>query len=311
MGSARADCVQKSGAGELSWVCSRSKRRAVEFLDEKGIDSGDRGVAAFDSLTDACRNGDAEAVIITGPNALHREAAGEAIQAGLHVFLEYPPAVLPEEGEALMSLAREAGVTYAVGLTHRHGGRHRAVAERCGGGTSLGLPRIYQHVFCSGNPISRWYDKEELSGGMFVSSLYHFMDEALDYFGDPDSVTASYYSDTKDDGTIRADSGAIQLAFPSGCTAQIAYSRGMKEPGIGTRKSIIFDNGYIVEDQDGIRILTSDGIQELEYEDVDALQVETDAFIAGAGTGGGIADSVYQAQRTLIVADAARKQVTD
>jgi predicted dehydrogenase len=307
MAASRAECILKNIGVELAWVCSRSRQRGGEFvatLDGRGHASRP---AVFDLFSDALAQGNADAVFITSPNSHHRRTAEEAFAARKHVFLEYPPTVLPSEGEELISLAKRSGMRYVVGLTHLQGGQHKAVAAYCRGDTPLGSPRVYQHIFCSGNPISRWYDREELSGGMFVSSLYHYIDEAIDFFGDPRAMSSAYTVRRTEGGVIGSDTGSIQMSFRAGCAAQISYARGMNRPGVGTRRVIIFDQGYIVEDVTGIRVLTPEGDEELAYDDIDALQVETDFFIETARQGLGVDASVSHAQRSLVVADEARR----
>lgn len=308
MGIARYDCIIRAQSAEVAWICSRSRERAAEFLNRKTREGGNGNIAIYSSFRKAFDEGNADAVIITSPNALHAEIAGEALRAGLDVFLEYPPAVTPSKGEELIRLAAKHGQTYAIGLTHLKEGKHRIMAEYCSGKTKLGAPRLYQSIFCSGNPISRWYDREELSGGIFVSSLYHHIDEAMDFFGDPASVQASYHVVKTGAGRIASDIGCIQLSFIDGCTAQIAYARGMNRPGIGSRKSIVFEKGYIVEDRERARILTPDGTSPLEYDDTDALQTEVDHFLALANTRGGIDMTVHHAQRSLQVAYRAKQE---
>ncbi|HEX7877412.1 MAG TPA: Gfo/Idh/MocA family oxidoreductase, partial [Sphingobium sp.] len=54
---------------------------------------------------------DLDAVILCQPPQVRYEAARQALLAGKHVFLEKPPGATVSEVEALISIAREQGVT--------------------------------------------------------------------------------------------------------------------------------------------------------------------------------------------------------
>ena len=195
MAEARAKCVLAADDVDLAWICSRSEERGAAFLQELKEPGSTADTTVYSSYETAFLKGGAMAAIITSPNGAHHAVAQAAFDARLSVLLEYPPAVSPEDGVELTSLARKAGVTYAIGLTHLFGGKHQVIASYCHGEEPLrlGRPRLYQYAFCSGNPISRWYDRESLSGGMFISSLYHYIDEALDFLGEPQAQCSSYY----------------------------------------------------------------------------------------------------------------------
>ncbi len=60
-----------------------------------------------------------DAVSITLPNALHREVAVAAAQAGKHVWVEKPVGLGLADTEAVALAVREAGVLSAVGFCYR------------------------------------------------------------------------------------------------------------------------------------------------------------------------------------------------
>ncbi len=78
------------------------------------------GVVAYGSLDDLLRDGEVEGVVVATPTGAHVEVAERALAAGKHVLVEKPLAPSVKEGEALATLARDAGLTLAVGHVERH-----------------------------------------------------------------------------------------------------------------------------------------------------------------------------------------------
>ena len=184
MGKARAEVLLGMTDATISWICSRSKTRAGEFLTElqkaAPLQEGKiAGITAAADWRDAMSRDDAEAVIICTPNTSHYEQGKTALQRGKHVLIEYPHSVGVGEGEELLSLSRQKELVFHVGLTHRCSDSHKKLAALLSGSSPLGQPQAYQRMICSGNPISRWYNRDNLSGGMFTASLYHHLDDIV------------------------------------------------------------------------------------------------------------------------------------
>jgi len=311
MAEARAQAVGRIDDLELGWICSRNKAGAGKFIEQQDAGIIPDRTPIFENYEEALSAAGVPAVILTGPNATHYDNVRSAFEAGKHVFIEYPPAITARQGASLMDLARSYNRSYHVGLTYLYGGKHRKIAELCAGDRDLGRPILYQHVFCSGNPISRWYDDDKLSGGMFISSLYHHIDEALDYFGDYESFFPSYHCTRDEDGIIQSDSASIQIAFSAGCTAQISYARGMVKPGIGNKRTIIFEKGYISEVGDDTTIIRPSGSEKLSYIDRDAVLDDTVAFVDQIQDGEIHDGTAEHAQRALILAEHAQRLVSE
>jgi predicted dehydrogenase len=202
--------------------------------------------------------------------------------------------------------SKKTGRRLFVGLTHRFGERHRLLRSISRGeDPTLGAAVAFQLMLCTGNPISRWYDRNGLSGGMFVSSMFHLLDETLDFFGGPPRLASAHYRQRSSGDRIESDSAAVCLSFPGGCTAQLTYARGMAPPGLGLRMRWIMERGYVVAEGGGIRLLAADGERPLEAPKNDAIAVETGRFVAAVGadkTKGGPDWTAEASQATLEVA---------
>jgi UDP-N-acetylglucosamine 3-dehydrogenase len=76
---------------------------------------GCQGFADIDSLL----NAGVDAVTIAAPTHLHRDIAIACINRGIHLLVEKPIASTVEEGRAIITAARRAGVTLMVGHVER------------------------------------------------------------------------------------------------------------------------------------------------------------------------------------------------
>jgi predicted dehydrogenase len=189
----------------------------------------------------------------------------------------------------MIEAATRAGKTMHVGLTHRFGASHEFYAalfapqSQSPVDVDLGRPYSYSEVMCSGNPISRWFDNDRLSGGMFVASMYHFIDEARSFFGDPRAIRASYDSTRDGSGRILHDTGHALLSFDGPTVVNIAYSRGFRKPGLGSRRLVVFENGYLEQSAKGSVVRNPDGEKQITVPSDDAMSKDTSHFFETIG----------------------------
>jgi predicted dehydrogenase len=124
------------GIGWMGRVHTTSYRRVLEHFPDLGVRprlviasdvNGDRRAHAervgFEATTDDWRtvveHPEVEAISVTTPNALHREIAIAAIDAGKHVWVEKPVGRGLEDTTAVAEAARRAGVVSGVGFCYR------------------------------------------------------------------------------------------------------------------------------------------------------------------------------------------------
>lgn len=72
------------------------------------------------AYSDILHNNNVDAVVIATPAETHQRLASEALQAGKHVFVEKPLTLDETEGEELIRLAKDHGLTLMVGHLLRH-----------------------------------------------------------------------------------------------------------------------------------------------------------------------------------------------
>lgn len=140
MGKAHALAYRAAGAvfGDLPSVrlarfCDTPLDRARTLSSQFGFD------AATDDWEALVIDPAVDIVSITTPNALHREMALAAIEAGKHVHCEKPLALTLDDARAMETAAREAGVRTLVGYNYIHNPMIRHARKLIADGT-IGRP---------------------------------------------------------------------------------------------------------------------------------------------------------------------------
>jgi len=108
MGRAHAEALHRLGNVQIAAVASSDEARAREFAARYEIDraTGDYRTILGDARVDA--------VHVLTPNALHREIALAALEAGKHVVCEKPLTVSVAEARELVTAAERSGLANCV-----------------------------------------------------------------------------------------------------------------------------------------------------------------------------------------------------
>jgi predicted dehydrogenase len=131
-----------------------------------------------------------DAVSICTPNAFHAPASVAALEAGCHVLCEKPPALRPEEVEAVAEAARKAGRIFTVALNFRF---HPEVVAARRFTAEGGMGEIYaaRVKVSRRRAVPSWgvfTHKELQGGGPMIDMGVHFLDVALYLMGYPRPV---------------------------------------------------------------------------------------------------------------------------
>ena len=94
---------------DLRWLCDASEERRAEFAERY---PNARVTGDFEEMISS---GDLDAVVIATPVPTHYPLARDALAAGLHVFVEKPPAMRVVEMEELVGLADAGGLVLMPG----------------------------------------------------------------------------------------------------------------------------------------------------------------------------------------------------
>ena len=120
-----------------------------------------------------------DAVFISSPNAVHAQQAIAALSAGVHVFLEKPMGITPEECRAVCDAARRSGRHCVVDFELRISTMTRRLLEVIRRNEFGPLRRLefFHHRggwLEEGNGL--WRTRPEFSGGLFLMEPIHEVD---------------------------------------------------------------------------------------------------------------------------------------
>ncbi|HEX8605057.1 MAG TPA: oxidoreductase [Pseudoduganella sp.] len=130
-------------------------------------------------------------VVVCTPNASHFELARAALRAGKHVVVDKPFVLSSAEGDELVALARERGLKLSVYQNRRWDGDFLTVRQAVASG-ELGAIHTYRAHFDRYAPEVkvRWKEQAQPGAGVLWDLGSHLIDQALQLFGTPRSVTA-------------------------------------------------------------------------------------------------------------------------
>ena len=133
---------------------------------------------------------DVDLVIITAPNEAHYPLAKLALENGKHVLLEKPFVNEVEEGEVLISLAKQTNKVLTVYQNRRWDSDFLTVKKLIDSG-ALGEVKVFSSHFDRFRPKlrQRWRELPGPGAGIWYDLGPHLIDQAVCLFGMPQSVT--------------------------------------------------------------------------------------------------------------------------
>jgi predicted dehydrogenase len=156
-----------------------------------------RQFASAAAMIAACP--DLDAVSIITPNKFHKPLAIEALQAGLHVFCEKPPALSAAEVREMIAAEQASGRRLMFNFNNRARPESSAMMDYIRDGT-VGTIQSAQArwVRRTGIPgFGGWFTNQSLAGGGALIDLLHMVDLATYFMGCPEPayVLARTFSD--------------------------------------------------------------------------------------------------------------------
>jgi predicted dehydrogenase len=257
--------------------------------EELGVDA----VADYRELLDAV-----DAVSIVVPTPLHFEIASAFLERGKHVLLEKPMTVTVDEADKLIALAAANDVVLQIGHLERFNPAMVAMAERAT------APQFFEAY-----RVSPFRER-----GIEVDVVLDLMIHDIDLV---QHLTKSAVTDIAASGTVvfsdKPDIVNARIQFESGCVANLTASRVSTKT---ERKVRMFQqDAYMSADlfarylkiarkldpEPGENVPRLE-IDQFEYPEHDALQLEVEAFLASVLNGVPVAVSGEEGRRALATA---------
>ena len=143
------------------------------------------------TIEELVNRADIDLVVITSPNTTHFPYVKEAILHGKHVVVEKPFVVSIEEGEELISLAKQHNVVLSVYHNRRFDNDFLTIKKLLEE-NRIGNLYAYEAHFDRFRPNvrDRWREKNLPGSGILYDLGSHLIDQALSLFGKPDTISA-------------------------------------------------------------------------------------------------------------------------
>lgn len=200
------------------------------------------GTSLFDSWKDLLNAGEAGAVLVCLPNALHAEAATAALAAVLHVYVEKPLATGIEEAAALAARSLAPGQVAMVGFNYRFHPFY-AEARQCIRAGALGQVVTVRSCFSTApRELPDWKLRRNSGGGVLLDLASHHID-LLRFLLDEEvvEVSARLASRRSED-----DTAWVQCWLAGGLVAQSFFSFAAIDED---RFEICGDRGKLIADR--------------------------------------------------------------
>jgi predicted dehydrogenase len=179
-----APLIRATPGLELAAVASHDADRVHKDLP---------GIAVLSSPDEACATPSIDLVVIATPNDTHAPLAAAALRAGKHVVVDKPLAPTLAEARTLADLAGRADRVLATFQNRRWDGDFLALTDLLARG-ELGEVSHFESHFDRFRPEvrARWREQPGVGSGVWYDLGPHLVDQALQLFGLPDRVFASF-----------------------------------------------------------------------------------------------------------------------
>lgn len=183
-----ARAIREAGGVELAATCDANLGRAEAFAGAWNIP------LAFDSLAKMLRETKIDCVHILAPPDLHFALAKEALEAGVHVFLEKPMCTSTAEADELVALAAERGVKLGVSHNFLFSAaferlREAVHSKRLGQIDHITFNHFYELGQIRFGPFDNWMLRNP--GNVMLETGPHLVSALLDLTGAPETLSVS------------------------------------------------------------------------------------------------------------------------
>ena len=232
------------------------------------------GLSSYDDIALMVKESAADVVIVASPHPQHKEHAIAALQAGAHVLVEKPMAILVEDCNEMIAAAKKAGRHLSVICQRRWYPSVRRIRQAIDEG-KLGAPALGQVVmlgwrdqaYYASDPWRGSWEHE--GGGVLVNQAPHQLD-ILQWLMGPVLEVTAYWENLNHQYIEVEDTAVASLRFANGALGSILVSNSQK-PGIYAKVHIHGRNGAsagVQTDGGAMFIAGMSGVLEPPYNDI-------------------------------------------
>ena len=280
-------------------VAARNPDTGPQLAEQFGAD-------LFTDWESLISQADLDAVAVCTNNDSHGPIAIAAIEAGKHVFAEYPLARRIDEANRLVELARAAQTVFRI--THQGFPLEikRAAAE---------LGPLMDAIFVrltpgrGGRPETLF--NLNISGPPALFFVYHLF-PLVELFGRAAWVNASsHYIELVENGGYRRFANSVAAGFSGGGLAQWTWAGGIEVEQAEEFQRIIFAGGTLVRQEGGWLLSSGEGVKPLSV-NLEPRPSLHETFVADIrGAGGDWRNELEKAHAAVSVSLAAEQSMRE
>lgn len=211
---------------------------------------------------------DLDCVFITTPTRFHFEMVHYALEAGLHVFVEKPFCLTPEDGRNLVDLASRKQVVNQVGYHNRFIGTFREAKRLLESGA---IGEVYHVLGEAYGPVvlkekgKTWRSDSSEGGGCLYDYATHVVNLIQFIVGSPESVSGTVLKSIYSAGVDDAVYGTLH--FTNGLSGQLSVNWSDETyRKMSTMITILGKKGKIIVDAQELKVYFREAPLETGYE---------------------------------------------
>lgn len=218
------------------------------------------GLALVTDWRDLLNQADLDALVVTTHNKIHGEICLAALDAGVHIFTEYPITRSLEEAAILES--RLAAETPVLAVAHdENGSADHAVLRRVVPDLGPMLLALFTRITPGRGARPEVLFNLNLTGPPALFFIYHVY-ALVDVFGPAAWVDCgARYTGLGDDGGYQRFSNALTVGFREGGIANWNWAGGVEIAGAEQAQQIVLEGGTLVRGNEGWTLSTRTGVE--------------------------------------------------
>lgn len=257
----------KMGLSHFAIISAHPEVEVVGVCDSAAfltsVISKQLGVKTFSDYKKMFKEASPDAVIISTPNSTHFEIAKNALELGIHVFLEKPLCLNPAEGKKLFEIASSKNLVNQVGYHNRFIGTFQEMKRLVQTGAIGDLYHMEgkaygQVVIRPTKSAKTWRSKKSEGGGCLHDYACHVVD-LMNFISDVPSKVRSAQLQSIFSADIE-DAVFAQFEYKNGTTGYLeANWSDQSVRKMSTTITAYGTKGKIVTDRQELRLYLSPG----------------------------------------------------
>ncbi|EEY69963.1 uncharacterized protein PITG_06507 [Phytophthora infestans T30-4] len=231
-----APLLMSSGQFELTHVLERSTSKS------QVLSPAPKTVRSMEELLAT----DVQLVVISTPTTVHFEQAKQAMEAKRHVVVDKPLCVTAQQADNLCGIAKANGVLFSIFHNRRFDSDFLTLRGLIEDGT-LGEVQKFEAHYDRYRPSMKgyWKEKAGLCGGVLYDLGAHVTDQALQLFGEPDSVVSDVQ--IQREGAENDDYFRLEFKYNKFSKREVILTAGMLVKNPGPKYTVVGTKGTFVK----------------------------------------------------------------